>query len=89
MSKWTQMVEYINSKPIGTIILRKDIEFFEDTYKLWLTHCRNLETISRGKYKILKHVDTNLTTNEIRKRAYDDEYRINEDRFQKLNDILK
>ena len=88
MSKWTQMVEYINSNPIGTIILRKEMSFFEDNYKNWLTHCKNLETISSGQYKILKHIDTKLSANDVRKRAYDDEYRINEDRFEKLNDIL-
>lgn len=92
MSKWTQMVEYINNKPIGTIIYRKEITFFEDNYKNWLTHCKNLETIDKGEYKILKHINTKYSANDIRKRAYNPdffiEFDINQDRFEKLNDIL-
>ena len=93
--KWTQLIKYINNQPIDTIILRQDIlsinkggDASYDEFRLWLTHCKYLQTIEKGKYKILKHIDPRLSSNEIKRRAYDEEYRINCDRFEKLTMIL-
>ena len=80
-TKWTQLVEYINKKNIGDIILRSDlIELCEnsrspngksrgntttDNFRLWLVHCKYLESVENGKYKLLKYIK--LSSSEIKK----------------------
>ena len=100
MEKWTQLVEYINKKNIGDILYRQEIltvtdekrhkgNTTTDNFRLWLVHCNYLETVEMGKYKLLKYIDTKLTSNELKKLAYNQEYRINNDRFEKLKIILE
>ena len=97
--KWTRLVEYINEKPIGEIIYRKDILEINDekggnntntdNFRLWLVHCEYLQsTTDKGVYKILKHIDNELSSGEIKKMAYNYEYRVNRQRFKKLSEIL-
>ena len=98
--KWTKLVEYINSKNIGDVITRSDIVTMNDEkggkntstdeFRLYLQHCEYLEPIgmAKGQYKILRYFDTEITSTEMKKMAYNREYRINNERFKKLNIIL-
>ena len=98
--KWTKLVEYINSKNIGDVITRADIitmndekggkNTSSDEFRLYLQHCEYLESLGRGKgeYRILRYVDTEITSTQMKKMAYNREYRINNERYKKLNIIL-
>lgn len=98
MNKWDTLVEYINKKNIGDIIFRGELisatnsktnqNTSVDNQRNWLMNCGYLERIKIGQYKILKHIDIKLTSNEIKKRSYNQEYRINCERLEKLNTIL-
>lgn len=95
--KWTKLVEYINSKNIGDIICRCEIVNQKDygkntnmdNYRLFLTHCKYLESTGRGIYRVLKHINPKLSSGDVKKMAYNEEYRINNERYEKLNDILQ
>lgn len=90
------LIEYINNVPIGNTFVRNEIVSISkldknnsvDNYRLWLEHCGYLEKSGRGVYKVLKYIEPNLTVSLLKKMAYNPEYRINLDRFKKLNNIL-
>jgi len=96
--KWTRLVEYINKKSIGEIIYRKDIiklndegsfgDTTTDNLRLWLVHCEYLKSTGRGEYKILRHINNKISSSDIKKMAYNYEYRMNHERFEKLSEIL-
>jgi len=98
MSSWDNLIKYINSKDIGYIVERKEIMNLNnegklrntttDNMRLWLTNCEYLKHIDKGKYKILKHINPNVSSSEIKKRSYNYEYRMNQERFEKLSEIL-
>lgn len=99
MSKWTTFIEYINKQTIGDIIHRQDIlssmdEYYKDrntstdNYRNWLVLSGHLEKTNKlGEYKLLKYVK-NYSMNDIKKLAYNEEFRINQDRFEKISEIL-
>jgi hypothetical protein len=80
MNKWQALKEYINSKPVGTIITRKDMRRYinngpppprtsayrttDDNYRGILSRLGILETVERGKYKILYHIKSDLLSSE-------------------------
>lgn len=98
MNKWNTLVEYINKQSIGEVILRGELisatnnnvsyNTSVDNQRNWLTKCGYLKRIKDGKYKVMKHIELHLTSNEMKKMAYDVEYRTNHDRFQKITTIL-
>lgn len=95
---WKSIKEYVNSLPIGGMIYRKKLlectnetkqgNTHTDNHRLWLVHCGYLEKVKDGQYRILKHIDDDLTPNQLKKMAYSQELRINYDRYKKLNNIL-
>jgi hypothetical protein len=99
MSSWNILIEYINKKDLGDCLFRNEIlnitnssknqNTTVDNQRNWLTKCGYLEKIKDGQYIIRKYIDNHLTANDIRKMAYNEEYRINHDRSEKLNRILK
>lgn len=90
---WKELVEYINEKPIGTIIYRKE-------YLIWLGNWNSVDVYRRvlqkaeylsgkkGEYKILKHIESELTYKDLFNLAYKDGYIENYKRYKKLNKIL-
>jgi len=98
-NKWTLFIEYINRQKIGSVIYRQDIlsstdekgggNTTVDNYRNWLVLSGFLEkTNKKGEYKLLKHIDENLLQGEIKKMAYNFEYKMNQERFEKLSKIL-
>lgn len=97
-TKWTTFVEYINKQSIGDTIYRQNLlsstdEYYKDrctttdNYRNWLILSKHMEkTNKEGEYKLLKYVNNSM--NIIKKLAYDDEFRINQDRFEKISEIL-
>ena len=99
-NKWTLFIEYINRQKIGDTLYRQDILSSTDeqhpkgcttvdNYRNWLVLSGFLEkTNKKGEYKLLKHIDENLLQKEIKKMAYNYEYKMNQERFEKLSEIL-
>ena len=91
MNKWQTLIKYINDKPIGTIINRKDMRYHinngpsrtrtlvyrttDDNYRQTLAMLGVLETVKRGTYKILYHIRKDLSLYEAKKAAYSQDWR--------------
>jgi len=104
MKKWNEFLNYFVNIPVGTIVERQDILLIGtggcyvdkndtasniDQFRNILTKCGFLEKITKGKYKLTKPVDINITMSEAKKIAYDYEYRTNYNRFTILKNILE
>ena len=105
MKKWNEFLNYFVNIPVGTIVERQDILLIGtgdcyvdkndtasniDQFRNILTKCGFLEkTTTKGKYKLTKPVDINITMSEAKKIAYDYEYRTNYNRFTILKNILE
>ena len=75
MSKWQIIKDYINSQPVGTIISRKNIiNLTNDNiyltctpgrYLNYLTNIEILEKITFFTYKVISHINYDLTFKEF------------------------
>lgn len=82
---WSKLIKYINSMPIGTKISRAELCYVldkptncqntTDGYRKILSMVNILETVSRGKYEIINHVDENLSYRQIRNVAYSSDFK--------------
>jgi len=86
MNKWQRIKDCVNSQPVGTIITRKYMRRYinngpppprtsayrttDDNYRGILSRLGILETVKRGKYKILHHVKSDLSSFEARNAVY-------------------
>jgi hypothetical protein len=95
MNIWKEFIEYVNKRPIGTIIYRKDLlsyigEYTSiDRYRKILCKSGYLNGVW-GEYEIIKHVEPENTYEELYNLVYkDSEFVKNNIRYKKLKELLK
>lgn len=83
MSLLKNLIKLINTNEPGTIIQRQDLLTVDpterrnsqttiDTYRNYLTQAGYLskENLQSGSYKVVRHIDENLTVSKLKTQAY-------------------
>ena len=95
---WRSLIELINSKNIGYIFKRSQLLSVEDcqhrskrfnttdTYKAYLQKIGFLETVSPGRYQLVKKIPPELSLGKARKLVSDNSWRT---WFMSIEDRIK
>ncbi|MCK5607747.1 hypothetical protein KAR91_38045 [Candidatus Pacearchaeota archaeon] len=88
MNLWRELIEYVNKKPLGIVITRKElIKYFSgeflgrspsisiDTYRNLLTQIGSLKSVGVGKYKIMNHLKPKFSSKQISIFVYKETWR--------------